>query len=167
MEPVNKGANPRRVALMTGSGAAEIIRQLDWYLGRFEGYVGISNQMESRFTAEQSSMALVLRRLKARGLLFFDSRTSQKSVDARLARGLPLPFAQHTVFVDNQGTQAAVAARLAELERTARARGFAVGIGLPARRHLRYLGAMAGRLRGPGFGSGPHQHRGTPSIRME
>lgn len=129
MEPDDGLADPGPNALMTGLDPGEILRRLRWDLARFDGYVGVSNHMGSGFTADSSAMRTVMTELKARGLLFLDSRTTRESVAVRIARDLGVPLAERNVFLDNEVTPEAVRARLAELEQVARQDGFAVGIG--------------------------------------
>jgi polysaccharide deacetylase 2 family uncharacterized protein YibQ len=122
------GPNP----LVTGLERGDLLGRLDWSLARFEGYVGVNNHMGSRFTSSVADLAPVLQELQARGLLFLDSKTSSASVAAGLARRLALPFAARDVFLDNAfDDPAAIRRQLAELEATARRRGFAVAIGHP------------------------------------
>jgi polysaccharide deacetylase 2 family uncharacterized protein YibQ len=76
-------------------------------------------------------MEPVLAELKARGLLFLDSRTSADSVGAALAREFDVPNASRDVFLDHDPSPAAIRAKLAELEAVARRQGYAIGIGHP------------------------------------
>ena len=47
-------------------------------------------------------MALVMAELRARGLLFLDSRTTAQSVAAAEAQRLGVPHAERDVFLDNE-----------------------------------------------------------------
>ncbi len=129
MEPDDGSADPGPNALMTNLDPGEILRRLRWDLARFDGYVGVSNHMGSEFTADSSAMRTVMTELKARGLLFLDSRTTRESVAVWIARDLGVPLAERNVFLDNEVAPEAVRARLAELEQVAHQDGFAVGIG--------------------------------------
>jgi hypothetical protein len=131
MEPVSESVDPGPNVLLTGLSSEEIRHRLEWNLGRSEGYVGINNHMGSKFTADPSAMMVVMEMLKRRGLLFLDSRTTGRSVGAKLARELGVPVAERNIFLDNVNETAAVDARLGELERLARRRGYAVAIGHP------------------------------------
>ncbi len=130
MEP-GGNVDPGPNVLLVGLGAEELRRRLRWGLSRFDTYVGINNHMGSKFTAAAAGMAVVMEELKARGLLFLDSRTSGATVGAKLARRFGVPFAERNVFLDNVNQVAAVNARLAEVERLARRKGFAIAIGHP------------------------------------
>ena len=132
MEPIDLAHNdPGPNALLTNLPAAEILRRLTWDLNRFQGYVGINNHMGSRFTANAADMDLVLDVLKRRGLLFFDSRTSPRSVGARLAAQLGVPVVSRDVFLDDSLRLDRIEAALAQTEEVARRSGRAIAIGHP------------------------------------
>jgi polysaccharide deacetylase 2 family uncharacterized protein YibQ len=145
----HENAGPNTLA--PGLAEGELERRLDWALGRFTGYVGINNHMGSRFTANEKGMTEVLARLKSRGLLFLDSRTTSHSVGPQIARRLGVPFAERGVFLDNVETVEAVRARLAELEALARREGAAVAIGHPKEATLSALGPWLETLEAKGL----------------
>ncbi len=131
MQPLSPEADPGPNALTTGLGEAEIRRRLRWGLDRLDGYVGANNHMGSRFTESAAGMGVVMDELKARGLLFLDSRTTGASACAPLAAARDLPFAARNVFLDNEPTVAAVSRQIVALEDVARRHGSAIGIGHP------------------------------------
>lgn len=131
MQPNDPGANPGPNALLVTLQQDELKRRLDWALGRFPGYVGVSNHMGSRFTVWSKGMGLVLAELKARDLLFLDSLTAGGSVGYRLSRKIGLAYAVRDVFLDNDVAEGAIRNQLFELESVARRRGYAIGIGHP------------------------------------
>lgn len=132
MEPLDYPTNdPGPRALLTSLAAADNIKRLEWMLGRFTGYVGVTNYMGSKFTTSASDMRPVLEALRSRGLLFVDSRSSQRSVASGLAKDLRMPFAVNSRFIDNEASRISIDARLEELERIARESGSALGIGYP------------------------------------
>jgi polysaccharide deacetylase 2 family uncharacterized protein YibQ len=131
MEPLSVKMDMGPNGLATNQTKEEVLRRLNWDLDRFEGYVGINNHMGSRFTVDREAMRPVLEELQARGLLFLDSRTAGATVGPGLARTLGVPYATRDVFLDNDPSLAAVQARLAELEATARRQGHGVAIGHP------------------------------------
>ena len=140
MQPVSGQVDPGPNALMTDHDARELLRRIDWSLARFDGFVGVSNHMGSRFTQDASAMAVVLAELKRRGLMFLDSRTSARTIGAAIARTIELPGAERDVFLDPDGQHSDVAGQLDQLERVAWQQGFAVGIGHP---HDATLAALA------------------------
>ena len=131
MEPERGGIDPGPMALTRDASPAELDRRINWNLTRFDGFVGINNHMGSRLTAHRPQMTRVLRTLKARGLLYLDSRTSARTVGASVAGDLAVPFAERDIFLDNERTPAAVRAQLRKLERKAHRDGSAIAIGHP------------------------------------
>lgn len=131
MEAMNATAGMGANALTTEQPDDEVLRRLRWDLDRFSDYVGINNQMGSKFTSEAGPMRIVMGELKARGLLFVDSRTIATTVGARAARDAGVPFAARDVFLDDAGASPDVSARLKQLEELARRKGTAIAIGHP------------------------------------
>ena len=133
MEPINRDADPGKNALLVNLSAEEIARRLDWGLSQFQGYVGINNHMGSKFTQNAAGMRVVLEALKARGLLFLDSRTIAKSVGDALAAEIGVTHLQRDVFLDDVIDEADIMKELARTETIARKHGVAVAIGHPHR----------------------------------
>lgn len=130
MEPDNYPRNdPGPHTLLVSAGTAQNLDRLHWVMSRFTGYVGLMNDMGSKFTSSEKAMTPVLNDLKARGLLFLDARTSSYSVAADLARSLRVPRAINNRYIDNDQTEAAIRQRLEELENLARTYGAAAGVG--------------------------------------
>src|SRR5207302_2375823 len=75
------------------------------------------------------SMTPVIEELRARGLLFLDSRTAATTVGEMLARRQGVPTAARNVFLDDETSAPAIGARLADVEQAARRKGTAVAIG--------------------------------------
>lgn len=133
MEPINRDADPGPNALLVNLDAAEIAKRLDWGLSQFSGYVGINNHMGSKFTQNAPGMRVVLEQLKARGLLFLDSRTIANSVGDSLAAELGVTHLQRDVFLDDVIDEADIMKELARAEAIARKHGAVVAIGHPHR----------------------------------
>ena len=131
MEPESVDKDPGPNALIGGLGPKDVLSRLRWALGRFDGYVGISNHMGSKFTGDAEGMTTVVRELRAEGLMFLDSRTTQNSVGNRVARRFGVPYARRHVFLDNEAETETVRQRLGEVELIATHTGFAVAIGHP------------------------------------
>ncbi len=143
--------DPGPGVLLTGHDRPELLRRLRWDLARFDGYVGVNNHMGSRFTGEREAMRTVLREIKARGLLYLDSRTTAATVAPTLAAEIGVPFLSRDRFIDNVGTPAAIRAELATLEELARQNGAAIGIGHPRDATLDTLEAWLPEMRRAGF----------------
>jgi len=143
MEAIDARQDAGPNTLQVGLGRDEILRRLRWGLDRMDGYVGINNHMGSRFTSSAESMAPVIEEVKARGLLFLDSRTAASTVGDQMARQMGVPHAARDVFLDYELGASAIQARLAEVEQVAHHRGSAIAIGHP---HEATLAALAAWL---------------------
>ena len=139
MQPAGS-VDPGPQALLSGLDPDELRRRLRWGLDRWDGYVGANNHMGSRFTESASGMSLVMEEMRARNLLFLDSRTSPKSVAGQAAHQAAVPFAERNIFLDNEATPAGLQRQLAALDDLARKRGQAIAIGHP---HDATLAALA------------------------
>ena len=151
MEPRDKDFDTGPMALTRDLSDDEIRRRLRWGMDRFEGYVGVNNHMGSAFTDSARGMAIVLEEVQKRGLLYLDSVTTDSSVSKEIAAGLGLPFAARHVFLDNVRETPKVAERLREVERIARAQGYAIAIGHPHDATIDALNAWLPELEAKGF----------------
>ncbi len=151
MEPLNPDVDPGPNALLTSLDKAERQKRLLWAFEQFDGFVGINNHMGSRFTAWPTGMREVLSELKARGLLFLDSITSQQTVGFRMAREMGLAHATRDVFLDHDMSRPAVAKALKQTERLALSRGYAVAIGHPHDGTMDELEVWIAKLEGKGI----------------
>jgi polysaccharide deacetylase 2 family uncharacterized protein YibQ len=150
MEPGGR-ADPGPNALLVSLGDGELKQRLTTALDSFDGYVGVNNHMGSRFTAFKPSMDTVLRQLKARGLLFLDSRTTPQSVGDQLAQELGVPSVARNVFLDDDESLDAVRRKLAETEAVARRQGFVVAIGHPHAATVQALAEWLPTVAGKGY----------------
>ncbi|TCS64187.1 hypothetical protein EDD55_102229 [Varunaivibrio sulfuroxidans] len=131
MEPGSHAVDPGPNVLLTGESDTEIRSRLDWGLNRFSTYIGINNHMGSKFTADATGMRVVMEELKKRGLIFLDSRTTNKTVGAQIAHELGVTVVERNIFLDNVNAKDAILKQLAALVRVARHKGAAIAIGHP------------------------------------
>jgi polysaccharide deacetylase 2 family uncharacterized protein YibQ len=129
MEPFDfPDSDPGPHALLAGASSEENIKRMDWALSRATGYVGVMNLLGGRFMGEEHAIEPILAAVTKRGLLFFDNGASTSSVAITAARHVKAPIATGTMTIDNIQTQAAIDAKLAELETAARQDGYAIGV---------------------------------------
>lgn len=150
MEPFDYPANdPGPHTLTTTSAAAQNQDNLRWHLGRFTGYVGVSNFLGGKFMGDSAAFTAVLREVQARGLLFVDDATAARSLTQPLAATLGLQALVADVALDADARPEATDAALTRLETLARANGSATGTaqGLPAtvEKIARFAKALEGR----------------------
>jgi len=129
MEPFDfPDSDPGPHALLAAASAEENVKRLDWALSRTTGYVGVMNLLGGRFMGEENAIEPVLDAVSKRGLLFFDNGASSSSVAITAARHVKAAIATGTMTLDTIQTQAAIDAKLAELETAARQDGYAIGV---------------------------------------
>lgn len=151
MEPLNTSIDSGPDVLRTTMSADQVRRQVRAGIARIDGVVGVNNHMGSKFTADAAGMAVVIDEMRAHGLLFLDSKTSPKSVGARLAQEAGVPNAERHVFIDNVDDVGAVLRQLAETERVARRTGYAIAIGHPHDGTIQALKQWLPTLEGKGL----------------
>ena len=129
MEPFDfPDSDPGPHALLAAASSEENVKRLDWALSRATGYVGVMNLLGGRFMGEENAIEPILEAVSKRGLLFFDNGASSSSVAITAARHVKAVIATATMTLDSIQTQAAIDAKLAELETAARQDGYAIGV---------------------------------------
>jgi polysaccharide deacetylase 2 family uncharacterized protein YibQ len=128
MEPFDYPDNdPGPQTLLTSAPAEQNLDRLQWFMSRFQGYVGITNLMGQRFTATEPAFAPVLREIVKRGLLYLDDGSSPRSLASQIAGASNAAFARADAALDASPSAAEIDAALAKLEAAAKSRGVAVG----------------------------------------
>ncbi len=170
MQPTSTRQDPGPSVLKVELPKVELLRNLDWNLTRFEGYVGINNHMGSEFTTHEPVMAAVLGELKARGLLFLDSRTTEATVGRKVAEAIELPFVERDIFIDNVRTDKAIRRQLEKIEAIAAKHGSVVAIGHPHDVTLENLELWIATLSGKGMTLVPLsaivRERSVPAVKL-
>ncbi len=130
LEPFDyPNVNPGRNTLTIDADAAENIKALHWSLSRTTNYVGVVNYMGARFSADSDAMTVLMTELGKRGLMYLDDGSSARSVSPQAAAKNRVPFAAADTAIDAKQDRGEILKKLDELERTARANGFAIGTG--------------------------------------
>ena len=130
LEPFDyPSVDPGRNTLTVDASPQENLKRLHWALGRTTNYTGVLNYMGARFVADRAAMSTLIGDLAERGLMYVDDGSSARSEGEGLAKSLRTPFAAADVAIDQERDKAAILAKLDDLERTARAKGTAIGIG--------------------------------------
>jgi polysaccharide deacetylase 2 family uncharacterized protein YibQ len=130
LEPYDfPNVDPGKNTLTTEASVQENIEKLHWALSRTTNYTGIMNFMGARFSADAEAMQPMFADLGKRGLLYLDDGSSARSVAPELALKNGVPFAAADATLDANRERGEIMKKLDELERTARAKGFAIGTG--------------------------------------
>jgi polysaccharide deacetylase 2 family uncharacterized protein YibQ len=96
-------------------------------MSRFQGYVGVANQMGDRLTASEAAFVPILREIGNRGLIYVDDGTSPKSLAGQIAASAGSGFAKANLVLDAVPSAVEIDRALAKLEGLARQNGMAVG----------------------------------------
>ncbi len=121
--------NPGRDTLLVDAGADANIESLHKALGRTTNYTGIMNYMGARFTADPEAMGVLMAELGKRGLGYLDDGSSARSLAPDLSLKNGVPYASADTAIDATQDRGEILNKLDQLERTARAKGFAIGTG--------------------------------------
>lgn len=157
MEP--KGDfDPGPHALLTHVSHEKMRADLIFNLSRFDGYVGLNNHMGSAFTEDRESLDLVLDEVERRGLLVLDSRTSRKSLLAKMSTDRNIPNMTRDFFLDNEQDVDYIFGQLAKLEAMARRKGSAIAIGHPYAETIQALTLWLPTLKARGITVVPLSH---------
>ena len=128
MEPFDYPDNdPGPQTLLTSMPAENNVDRLQWFLARFQGYVGVTSLMGARFTATDQALGPVLHEIGKRGLIYFDNGSSPRSVAGQLSGANNVAFAKADAVLDSVPTPNDIDSALARLEVIARNRGVAIG----------------------------------------
>ncbi len=131
MEPQDyPESDPGPHTLKANAPARENIERLHWLMSRFTGYVGLTNFMGSKLTAETGAYGSLLEEINRRGLLFLDDGTSSRSRTIEIGQRIGLPAQIADRIYETGGTKA-LETLLAETEELARKNGRAV-LSVPA-----------------------------------
>ncbi len=126
--------NPGPDALFVGMNEHQIRTRLDNALATLTNVTGVNNHMGSAATSDTPLMRTLMSVLQEKDLFFVDSLTSSRSVAYAEAQRAEIPAARNRIFLDyDNENESAIAANLERLVQSARASGFAVGIGHPHR----------------------------------
>lgn len=152
MEPRGK-QDPGPEALMTWHSRNEMGELIDRIVARYPHFDAINNHMGSAFSANEKSMEWMLGELRKRGYEYVDSVTSENSKGADVAKRIGMDILARDVFLDHDKPDDpnVVKRQLRELERIAKRRGVAVGIGHPYDSTIAALGPWLMTLEERGF----------------
>lgn len=152
MEPFDYPDNdPGPQTLLSTSTPDQNVDRLQWLMSRFSGYVGVTNYMGARLSANEEAFAPVLKEIAARGLAYLDDGSAPKSRAVALASGGGLPVQRGDVTIDLVQRGADIDLALAKLETIAREKGVAIGIASALPVTIEHLARWSKTLEGRGI----------------
>lgn len=156
MEPLNyPEQDPGPYTLLTSLDPQQNLFKMQWLLSRATGYVGVTNHMGSRFTTSGPDLKPVLEQIKARGLLFLDSHSSEQSIAAKLAKDTGMAWAINNRFIDATASRDAIDNELADVQKIAKKAGYAVAMGSAYPVTIERVAAWIPKAEAAGFAIAP------------
>lgn len=128
MDAVN-GSDTGPGAIHKGMSLDEVRNILTGNLAPLPFAEGINNHMGSAGTADKDLMVSLFTVLKEKGMFFLDSRTTSNSVGAEVAAQIGLPFAERSIFLDNNKEKKAIEESIEKGVDISEKKGHAVMIG--------------------------------------
>lgn len=128
MEPLEEATNPGPGTLRVAMTADDVRKQMAAQLDGWNGYVGASNHMGSRFCQDRTLMDAVMAELGSRGLLWLDSRTTAATQGVAAAGAAGVPCLSRDVFLDHADSAEGVRTQLVELEAVCRRKRRAIAV---------------------------------------
>lgn len=156
MEPLDyPEQDPGPYTLLTSLDPKQNLFKMQWLLSRATAYVGVTNHMGSRFTTSGPDLKPVLEQIKARGLLFLDSRSSEQSVAAKMAKDTAMAWAVNNRFIDATASRDAIDNELGEVQKIAKKTGYAVAMGSAYPVTIERVAAWIPKAEAAGFAIAP------------
>jgi polysaccharide deacetylase 2 family uncharacterized protein YibQ len=156
MEPFDYPAsNPGPHTLLNALSETENLDNLHWMMARFTGYVGVTNFLGAKFTADAAALSPVLSDIATRGLLYLDDGSSPRSLARDKAAGLNLRADVADVVIDANQSPTAIDAALIKLEALARTKGSAIGVATALPVSIEHIGRWAASLEARGIALAP------------
>jgi polysaccharide deacetylase 2 family uncharacterized protein YibQ len=127
MEPLDYPDNdPGPQTLIANAPKDQTIDRLHYFLSRSQGYVGITNLMGARFTANEDALSAIIAETGKRGLLFLDDGSSPRSQAQQAATKSKAPFLKADLALDARADWSGIDAALVKLEAIAAEKGVAI-----------------------------------------
>ena len=99
----------------------------------------INNHTGSRFTSDAAAMDRMMRAVRDENLIFVDSKTTSPTKVYGAAKKYSMPYIARDVFLDHDGSKAAVRKQLKYAIELAKKRSYAIAIGHPHKNTLEVL----------------------------
>lgn len=120
--------DPGPNTLLIGSTERQNKAKLDWLLSRTTGYVGFITNRNPAFMESQNDVRPIVGDIYRRGLAFIDSSAVPGPIPQSMAIGMKAPYGSVDAWIDIPATDEHIAEAFSMLEKTAKERGFAIGI---------------------------------------
>ena len=129
MQSVDLHINPGPGAVIPGLSAEQIKKIVRKNLEEIWPVAGMNNHEGSLMTADEAAMSAVLDVVAEKHIFFLDSRTTARSVVAKVAKEKNMAVWERAIFIDNDKSRAAMETQIKKGLSIARQKGSAIMIG--------------------------------------
>ena len=129
MQSVDLHINPGPGAVTPGLSAEQIKNIVRKNLEEIWPVAGMNNHEGSLMTADEAAMSAVLDVVAEKHIFFLDSRTTARSVVAKVAKEKNMTVWERAIFIDNDKSRAAMETQIKKGLSIARQKGSAIMIG--------------------------------------
>lgn len=117
----------------------KIAKKLQGIKRDFPNLKYINNHTGSRFTSDAAAMDRLMRAMRDENLIFVDSKTTSPTKVYGAAKKYSMPYIARDVFLDHDGSKAAVRKQLKYAIELAKKRSYAIAIGHPHKNTIEVL----------------------------
>lgn len=146
LESLDKAAPAEIGTIKTGMSEKDILALLDKDIASVPGLKGVSNHQGSKATEDRHCMSIVLSDLKRKGLYFFDSLVTDKSVCHEAAAEALVPYAKRDIFLDNENNPEYIEKQVLALRKAAFRNGHVIAVCHDRRNTITVLSKMMPEL---------------------
>ncbi|WP_252722303.1 divergent polysaccharide deacetylase family protein [Treponema medium] len=129
MQSIDLHINPGPGAVTPGLSAEQIKNIVRKNLEEIWPVAGMNNHEGSLMTADEAAMSAVLDVVAEKHIFFLDSRTTARSVVAKVAKEKNMAVWERAIFIDNDKSRAAMETQIKKGLSIARQKGAAIMIG--------------------------------------
>jgi len=151
MEPKDNKIRLEKDTLLTSMDERRVASLMNTAFKTVPYSKGLSNHMGSKATQDRALMRVVMKELKRRGLFFLDSIASSSTICREEAGSIGVRELGRDVFLDNIPDSDYISSQIDCLMKTARRKGFGVGIGHDRRVTLEVIKARQAQMERDGF----------------
>jgi len=151
LESNDKTAPTEAGTIKTGMSDHDMLALLGKNIESIPGLKGVSNHQGSKATQDKRTMTVILSDLKKRGLYFFDSLVTEKSVCREAAHQAQVPYAKRDMFLDNENSPEYIEKQILSLRKTAFKTGAAIAVCHDRKNTITVLSKMMPELSSEGI----------------
>jgi uncharacterized protein len=104
-------------AITTDLSSEEIRKRVEAAIQDVPYAIGINNHMGSKATADERVARIVVEVCKEKGMMILDSRTTDKSLLAKLAKQMGVPYAENELFLDEVFTVSHISKQMNKIQK--------------------------------------------------